>query len=236
VRLGPGGTVDLQVAGRGGVPASGAAAVALNLAVTNTTSTSFLTVFPTGQPRPLAANLNPAPGDTVSNRVLAKLGSGGRVSVYNSAGDADLVVDVNGWFGDDAPTLLATDAYTPLDPARILDTRTGTGGITGPLPADATVDVQATGRGGVPAAGVGAVVLNVTVVAPAGPGFVTLFPAGVPRPLTSDLNHAEGETRANLAVVQVGAGGKVSVYTQAGSHVVLDVAGWFGCAPAACIP
>ena len=69
-------------------------------------------------------------------------------------------------------------------------------------------------------------VLNLTVTQPAGGGFLTLFPTGTARPLASDLNGAGGETRPNL-VVKVGAGGKVGLYTWAGTHVVFDVAGWY---------
>jgi hypothetical protein len=227
LRLGPGASLDLQVGGRGGVPATGAAAVALNVAVTSTTAPSFLTVFPTGTPRPLAANLNWVAADTVSNRVLARLGPGGRISLYNSAGQADVVVDVGGWFADASAPVSAGGAYVALSPARILDTRTGAGGVTGPLAPAATVDVVATGRGGIPAAGVTAVVLNVTVVGPAGAGYLTAFPSATPRPLASDLNYAPGETRPNLVVVKVGAGGKVALFTLAGTHVVVDVAGYF---------
>ena len=50
-------------------------------------------------------------------------------------------------------------AYQALVPARILDTRNGTGGV-GP---GASLNVQVTGLGGVPSSAVSAVVVNVTV-------------------------------------------------------------------------
>jgi hypothetical protein len=194
----------------------------LNVAATGTTASSWLTVFPTGEPRPLASSVNFGPGDTVSNRVMARLGAGGRVTVYNNAGSTDVVVDVGGWYTDASVGGTAGE-YTALPPARILDTRDG----TGPVPGGTTLEVQVTGRGGVPASGVSAVILNATVTQPAAAGWITAFPSGTTRPLASDLNHAAGETRPNLVVVKVGTGGQISVYTQAGAHVVLDVAGWF---------
>jgi hypothetical protein len=208
------------------VPASGVEAVVMNVAVTNTTAESYLTVHPTGEARPLAANLNWVAGNTVSNRVIAKLGTNGRVTIYNNAGQADVIVDVNGWFTD-ASQIGASGAYVPLVPARILDTRTGTGGINGPLGAGSTVEVQVTGQGRVPATGATAVILNATVVGPAGPGFLTIFPTGAAQPLASDLNYATGEIRPNLVVVSLGAGGKVSMFTSTSTHVVFDVAGYF---------
>jgi hypothetical protein len=225
VRLGPGGSLELQVAGQGGVPVTGAAAVVMNVAATNTTAQSFLTVHPVGEPQPLASNLNWAPGETVSNRVIAKLGSGGRVRIYNNAGETDLVVDVNGWFTD--ASVDTGSPYVPLTPARILDTRDGTGGVIGQRPAGSAVEIQVTGRGGVPASEVSAVVLNVTAVTPAGAGYLTIFPSGSTLPVVSDLNYATGEIRPNLVVVKVGAGGKVTLFTPAAVDVVFDVAGYF---------
>jgi hypothetical protein len=225
-RLGPGQSLDLAVAGKGGAPASGIDAAALNVAVTNTTAVSFLTVYPTGEPRPVVSNLDFGPGDTVSNRVMTKLGAGGKVTIYNLAGSTDVVVDLGGTFTD-ASVAGTTGTYVPLVPSRAVDTRSGTGANLGPVPSGGTIDVQVTGKGGVPATGVRAVVLNVTATQPTGIGYLTLFPTGAPRPLASDLNFAAGETRPNLVVVQVGTGGKVSLYTSTQTHVIVDVFGWF---------
>jgi hypothetical protein len=197
----------------------------LNVAVTSATAASYLTVYPSGDPRPLAANLNYVGGDTVSNRVMAKLGAGGRVTIYNNAGSTDVVVDVGGWYSD-ASVAGSGGTFTALDPARILDTRDATGGVTGPIAGGTGVDVQVTGRGGVPATGVRAVILNATVTQPAGAGYLTISPTGTARPLASDLNYAPGETRPNLVVVQLGTGGKVNLFTSSGAQVVFDVAGW----------
>ncbi len=74
-----------------------------------------------------------------------------------------------------------------------------------------------------------AVVLNVTVTGPTGAGYVTVWPDGVTRPGTSDLNFVGGQTIPNLVVVQVGSNGKVDVYNSFGStNVVIDVMGWYG--------
>ncbi len=225
VRLAAGASLDLQVSGAGVVPASGAGAAVLNVAASGPTTTSFLTVFPTGATRPLASNLNVDAGETVSNRVIVGLGTGGKVTIYNNAGSTDVVVDVGGWFTNSSVAGTA-GGTTVLNPARILDTRDGTGGIPGPIGAGSTVDVQVTGQGGVPATGVSAVILNATVVSPTGAGWLTIFPTGTARPVASDLNYAPGETRSNLVVVRLGTGGKASLFTAAGAHIVFDVAGW----------
>ncbi|MCA1684190.1 MAG: hypothetical protein LC708_03580, partial [Actinobacteria bacterium] len=226
VRLGPGQTFDMTVAGVGGVPATGAEAAVLNIEATNPDAQSFFTAYPTGEARPLAGNLNWVSGLTVSNRAIVKLGAGGKVTLYNFSGNTDVVVDVNGWYTD-ATVAGATGNYGPVNPSRIVDTRDGTGGISGPVVAGAPVDIQVAGQGGVPASGASAVILNVTVTQPSVASTLTLFPTGGAQPGPVDMNFAAGENRGHLVVVKLGAGGKVTVSNQFGSaHVVIDVAGW----------
>jgi hypothetical protein len=110
----------------------------------------------------------------------------------------------------------------------VFDTRDGNGITPGVLGPNAEVAVQVSGRGGVPATGVSAVVANLTLTEAAGPGFVTAWPSGTTRPLASSLNAtAAGDVVPNLVVVPMGADGRVSLYTSAGGHLVLDVFGWF---------
>ena len=221
--LGPTSTITVGVTGAGGVPAIGVSAVALNITVTEPTVGGFLSVFPSGTTRPLASSLNFVAGQTVANLVMAKVGVDGKVSIYNNAGWSHVVADVVGWFGAEVST------YNSLAPGRVLDTRNGTGGFSAPVGGGGTVTVSVTGRAGVPATGVSAVVLNLTVTEPSVGGFLSVFPSGAARPLTSSLNFVAGQTVANLVMATVGSDGKVSIYNHAGSaHVVADVVGWFG--------
>lgn len=124
----------------------------------------------------------------------------------------------------------ATSAFVPLTPARILDTRPDKQiGYSGDKPAaGSTVELQVTGRGGVPSSGVSAVVMNVTATAATEPGYVTAWPTGQARPQASNLNlEFTGQTIGNLVTAPVGEGGKVSLYTLSGTHLVADVAGYF---------
>ena len=81
------------------MPAVGVGAVVLNVTAAEATEATFVTVWPTGEPRPLASNLNPAPGmGAAPNLVVAKVGAGGQVSFYNFAGTTHLIADVVAWF------------------------------------------------------------------------------------------------------------------------------------------
>jgi hypothetical protein len=118
--------------------------------------------------------------------------------------------------------------YHSLEPFRVFDSRTGTGGLAGPLgPADSRT-VQVAGAGPIPTGGVVAVVVNVTITEPTEGTYLTVYPSGDPVPYVSNLNVPAGVTRANLAVVRVGHDGSVVVRNAAGwAHAVLDVQGWF---------
>ena len=76
---------------------AGATAVVLNVTVTDPNYTGFVTVWPTGDPMPVASTLNYTFGQTVPNLVMLKLGAGGQVSLFNSAGAANLLADVVGY-------------------------------------------------------------------------------------------------------------------------------------------
>ncbi|MGH9266206.1 MAG: choice-of-anchor D domain-containing protein, partial [Acidimicrobiales bacterium] len=94
--VGAGATRSVQITGRGGVPSSGARAVILNATVTGTGAAGYLTVFPSGTSRPTASDLNFAAGDTRANLVVAKLSSGGQLTIFSSAA-THVIFDVAGW-------------------------------------------------------------------------------------------------------------------------------------------
>jgi hypothetical protein len=210
--------LEVQVGGMAGVP-SNAAAVALNMTVVNAAAAGFATVFPCGQPRPEASNLNFAAGQTIPNLVIARPGVNGRVCVYSDA-TIDLLADVSGFFP-------AGSGFTPItNPERILDTRNGIGAPVAMLPGGQTIEVRTTGVAGV-SSDAAAVALNMTVVEARWPGFATVFPCGQSRPEASNLNFAAGQTIPNLVIARPGVNGRVCVFSDATVHVLADVSGFF---------
>jgi hypothetical protein len=182
-----------------------------------------MTVWPAGDPRPVASNLNVPAGDVRPNLVIVNVGADGAIGVFNHDGDVDVVVDVAGWFGPGAG-----EQYTGMSPARVWDSRyaPGPAGQIGP---GETRNVTIAGVGGVPATGVSAVVLNVTAVTPSARTYLTVWPTGESQPLASNLNVPPGDVRPNLVIVKIGAGGGVSFFNHDGNiDIVADVAGWIG--------
>jgi len=222
--LGSGQTRSLKVTGVGGVPSTNVSAVVLNVTVTETTSTGYLTVSPTGTTRPVVSNLNWSTGATIPNAVTVKVGTGGSIDLYQSGpGTAQVIVDVAGYYIDGKVT--EPGGFTSIAPARILDTRDA----GGKLASTETRLLKVTGNGGVPDTNVSAVVLNVTVTETTANSYLTVFPTGTTRPVASNLNWSPGLTIPNLVVVKVGDGGNVSLY-QSGpgtAQVIVDVAGYY---------
>jgi hypothetical protein len=223
-----GGTLALQVTGRSGVPARGVSAVVLNVTVTAPATAGYLTVYGNGSARPGVSNLNFVKGQTVPNLVVAQVGTNGKVALYNgSGGTVQLIADVSGYYLAGMPSLAG--AFGSLVPSRLLDTRSGLGAAKASVGPDRTVHLQVTGRGGVPASGVSAVVLNVTVTAPATAGYLTVYGDGSTRPGASNLNFVKAQTVPSLVVAPVGSNGKVALYNGSGGTVqlVADGSGYF---------
>ena len=226
-KVGGASVLNLPVLGRGGVPLTGVAAVAVNITVAEPTAWSYTTAYPGGAVRPNASNLNFNPGQTIANMVIVPVGSNGQISLYNYAGQTHLLVDVLGWFATGG-------GYAGASPARLLDTRPGAstfdgsfagGGQVGP---GSVLSLPVLGRGGVPSSGVGKVAINVTAVTPTTDSYLTVYPTGSSLPTASNLNFSSGQTIANMVIVPVGSNGQINLYNYAGqTHLLVDVLGWF---------
>jgi hypothetical protein len=81
------------------------------------------------------------------------------------------------------------------------------------------------GRGGVPV-GATTAVLNITVTAPTGAGFITAYPCGIDPPLASNLNYAAGSTVANAVIAKIGTNGQICILNSAPTDLIIDVAGY----------
>ncbi len=109
--LGAGSITTVALAGRGGLPATGAEAVTMNITVDQPQGGGFVTVFPCGQGTPQASNINYARGQTIANSVTVKLAANGTVCIYTSA-SAHLLADVAGY----STTTPDTDVDHPTHP------------------------------------------------------------------------------------------------------------------------
>ncbi len=225
--LGARSTLDLTVAGGTTTVPADAAAVALNVTLTEQTEATYLTVYPrpadTTEGPPLVSNVNGVPSEHRANMVFVAVGADRQVRIYNFAGRAHVVADVVGYVSLSTP-----GRYQPVPTYRILDTRADTlKGVTTPAPV----------RGGkagelevaVPfaPAGATAAVVNVTAVQPSVPTFVAAFAGDATWADTSSVNSLGRENSANLTIVALSATDTIRLRNGAGAtDVLVDVQGF----------
>lgn len=240
--LGAGSTTALTVTGSDGVPV-GASAVVLNLTAVSPSQAGYITVYPAGSSQPTASNLSFSAGEQISNRVIAEVGTGGQVEIYNYTGTTNLLVDVDGYYtGTEIGTASNAGAFYTVSPQRIVDTRSGLGGSV--LAAGGTATFQVAGEGGIPAeaeTGPVAVAANVTAANPTtGPGYLTVYADGEPTPASSDVNWSTGgQVQPNFTVLGALSDsspnqGRVEVHNGSTGtvDVLIDVFGYFAEPPA----
>ena len=218
--------IPVTIAGADSIPA-GVTAVAVHLTVTDTTGGGWIAAEADGAGVPGTSSLNYGKGQTISNTVIVPVAGNGKIELYNGGATAvDLLADVSGYLSATAP-----DAYMPVDPTRVWDTRqlsgwTLSGGSSEPawLEGDngsATSELFPSGA---------TLVANTTVTNARGSGYLSVYPSGASRPATSNVNFGTGQTIANLAILDTtGPSQEVDVYNGAtGSvDVIFDVFGYF---------
>ena len=121
--------------------------------------------------------------------------------------------------------------FVPYGPARILDTRNGTGAPQAQVGPNGTVKVKIEGTGTIPSSGVTAVALNLTATDTNGSGLVEAYADGTAQPNVSNLNYSAGQTVPNAAIVPVGQDGYIDL-TNAGTlagkiDLLADATGYF---------
>ena len=198
---------------------SSAQAYSMNFAVVPKQALGYLSVWPTGQSRPVVSTLNDLTGTIVANAAIVPAGTAGDIAVYPS-NDTDLVVDIDGYFAP--PGTGGLSLYT-FSPCRVLDTRTVGNG----QPFSGTLSPPVSVAGGPCAISwAQAYVFNASVV-PQGPlGYLTLWPDGQQRPLASTLNAMDGMITSNMAIVP-SSNGSIDAYASGITQLVLDISSYF---------
>ena len=239
-KLRPGGTRTVPITSVSGLAGGAdlvpptATAVVLNVTAVNDTSSSLLTVYPTGTGRPRASNLNFAAHTASANLVTVALGQNGtsdsdhEINIFNAVGSVDVVADLEGYF---APQSAASPIgeFHPIAPLRVCDTRAhlaanpcnGNGGNVSDntIGAGGVLKVNLAGvtssGGSIPGDGTaGAAVLNLTAVSGSVATYLSVFPTdahggctipgGGTAPHFSTLNVSDHIALANRVMVPTG--------------------------------
>ncbi len=203
-------------------------AFSLNVTVIPHGTLDYLTIWPTGQTRPTISLMNSRDGRIKANAAIVQAGGIGHTSVnIYVTNTADVLLDVNGYF---EPANAGAYAYYPLStPCRLADTRSGQ-----PLAGGQEKDFDVLGSScGIPS-NAQAYSLNFAAVPnPAGSplSFLTVWPAGGPRPTVSTLNNPTGTVVANAALLPAnGTNGEIAVYPSDQTDLIIDIDGYFALA------
>ena len=202
------------------IPSSGVAAYSLNFSVVPHGGLGYMTVWPTGQTRPLVSTLNDVPGTIIANAAIVPAGTSGDVSVYPS-NDTDVIIDINGYFAPAGPGGLS---LYPAAPCRVIDTRHVGNGQ--PFSGTLTPPVDVVHSPCEPPVTALAYVFNATVVPTGALGYLTLWPDGDPKPLVSTLNALDGSITNNMAIVP-STNGKVDAFAAGITQLILDISSYF---------
>lgn len=221
--VGPGGTVDLSFPWLDG----SATAVTLNVTAVNATSPTYVSVYPSGSPKPNASNLNVVPGEIVPNQVTVQLGTNKTIKLLNGNGNVHLVVDMVGYYSTSGG-----DWFWPITPERAFDTRPGNG-----LDPSVIIVMDGFGDASTGPGAITTVVGNLTGTNADTAQYVVVFPGGQDIPLASNLNLVAGQTAANAVTVGVGYEPAVGYRTINFANnygyvdIIFDVSGFFLDAP-----
>jgi hypothetical protein len=203
---------------------STASAYSLNATVLPATTLNYLTLYPTGASQPTVSTLNASTGQVTANAAIVPAGTSGAVTAF-ATNQTNFLMDINGYFTSTPSTPLV---FNTVAPCRVVDTRTATGPLGGPVLAASSARSFpiASGSCGIPASAT-AYAVNVTAMPTSTLSYLTLWPTGQSQPVVSTLNSFNGQVVANAALVPAGTSGAVSVYVSNQTNITIDIVGYF---------
>ncbi len=212
------------------IPAA-AKAYLLNVTVIpRNTGVDFLTVYPTGEGRPLFWTVRSPDRQIVANSAIVKAGTDGGIDVFAST-DTDVIIDISGYYTDNPN--VSNLVYYPLAPCRVIDTRTEYRMPPGPF-GPPTLNAREPRRFRFPASpycqvpeGAAAYSFTITVVPPGPLMFITAWPSGGPQPNVSSINSPTGRILANSVVLPVASDGSIDVYAYNRTDFLVDINGYY---------
>jgi hypothetical protein len=242
-------TTTIQVTGEGTVPTAGVDAVALNLTVVgNQWASGLIQINPQGATA--AATLSYSLPHQKNTFAIVPVDAAGRIVIANThqiqyaplVSDVHITIDVSGYLS----TTGGGATYTSLPPRITVNTAVGTGICDGapcqPSTGPSIRQIKIAGRIGVPATGVVAVALRVSVANPIfiyidefdqTPGAVTVYDSG--GGIVKELHYAAGQDSTDVVIAPLNPDGTVTVGISNASQFRLDVTGYFA-SPTEAVP
>lgn len=221
-------SAEIQITGRAGcnVPAK-ANAIEASVSAVDELDNGYARLWATGSTMPVPSFLNYVKGQGTTNTGATPISSSGQATIRNFGGPAVLVVDVQGYYINqaDMPQGAAGSVYVAMQPCRAYDSRTS-GGL---LKNGDSRPVQVTGNSDclVPAKATG-IEAGVTVVDTAKEGYGRLWPSDEAAPTATFVKYSDQQKATNTGALTLSATGAVTLKNFGGSgQYVVDVMGYF---------
>ncbi|MFL0358536.1 beta strand repeat-containing protein [Curtobacterium flaccumfaciens] len=221
----------VKVAGVDGLPSTGIGAVTMMVTIVAPAGQGQLFGRPSSSdPSTLLMVYNAGVGGNTSNSSLLAVADDGTIQVMTETAQSTVIIDITGYYTS-TKNGVSAGGFVAMSPARVLDSRDGTGAAAGQIPAGSQRTIQATGSNGIPA-GAAAVAVNIVVInREAKAGYVRPTPTGGVRSTgVLNYNSTAGLTTAMNAQVALSDDGKFSLSTAEGGgkiDLVVDVQGYF---------
>lgn len=226
-------SIDVQVAGRAGVPeeCDQAGAVALNVVAIQQTADGLIKINPSDAPLSEAAVAYTQNDYNNSAFTISQLSCTGKLKITNeSGGTVHVSLSVRGYFtwydGDQTGA-----NFKPGTPATVLNTATGvgTGGSTTQLAPNASIIVNVSGASGVPVNTVAAAALQINVPSTPQGGWISLRPEDEPDPNISSMHYQANEAATGFDTVIPSGLGRVSItnHSSGGVHLNITTRGFY---------
>ncbi|PZF14440.1 hypothetical protein DEI98_01925 [Curtobacterium sp. MCLR17_034] len=221
----------VKVAGVDGLPSTGIGAVTMMVTIVAPAGQGQLFGRPSSSdPSTLLMVYNAGVGGNTSNSSLLAVADDGTIQVMTETAQSTVIIDITGYYTS-TKNGVSAGGFVAMSPARVLDSRDGTGAAAGQIPAGSQRTIQATGSNGIPE-GAAAVAVNIIVInREAKAGYVRPTPTGGVRSTgVLNYNSTAGLTTAMNAQVALSDDGKFSLSTAEGGgkiDLVVDIQGYF---------
>ncbi|RFS86389.1 hypothetical protein D0T12_07295 [Actinomadura spongiicola] len=206
-------SVLVEPLGKAGIPSGGVSDVLFTMAAAKSSASGKLIVYPSDGSLPGDTNLDYGLNLLVQNQVLARLGADGKFRIRNAGSKAITVsLDVAAYLAEPSAAVKGTTTQ-PTPPYRLADDVR--------VPAGGTYTVAPLDRGGVPAAGVSGVYLNLTNVHHTGSGIIRVYPSGTAPTETHAVTFMEAMAYSGALPAKLGEDGKITVHNTGSAEIRL---------------
>lgn len=206
-----------------GAPPGSVGVVATVTVVQDRGTAGFLQVFPCDEDPPETSSLNFEANTVTANTVISGVSRndlGQTLVCVLPSTPVHVVVDVTAVLVPDGEL-----SFQPLEAARLLDTRDETSLYSGRLGYSQVIEIPIASIPGIPA-DTRAVTVNLATISPGERGFVVAYPCDLPSvPDTSSLNFDSDNPVAAISISRVSADGRLCIYSNARTFLVVDLLG-----------